>query len=48
MVTNAWYLNSLPLIEDADIEKENLDSTLFPGIDSSIEVHSGFAGGQAS
>ncbi|KZT24979.1 alpha/beta-hydrolase [Neolentinus lepideus HHB14362 ss-1] len=37
----------LPLISDADIKKTTLDSTLFPGISSSIEVHSGFADAQA-
>jgi len=38
----------LPLITDADIITTTLDPTLFPGIDSSIEVHSGFATEQAS
>ncbi|TFK47200.1 alpha/beta-hydrolase [Heliocybe sulcata] len=37
----------LPLITDADIDKTTLDSTLFPGISSSIEVHAGFAESQA-
>jgi len=37
----------LPLIEDVDIVMSNLDSTLFPGISSSIEVHSGFKSAQA-
>jgi len=37
----------LPLIEDADIAKEALNSSLFPGISSSISVHSGFANAQA-
>jgi len=37
----------LPLITDADIVLTNLDSSLFPGISSSIEVHSGFADEQA-
>ncbi|KAJ3511453.1 hypothetical protein NLJ89_g4086 [Agrocybe chaxingu] len=32
---------------DVDALLENLDSTLFPGVDSSVEVHSGFAGEQA-
>ncbi len=40
-------MSSLPLLEDADIILSNLDATLFPGISSSVEVHSGFAGGQA-
>ncbi|KIM90201.1 hypothetical protein PILCRDRAFT_175031 [Piloderma croceum F 1598] len=38
----------LPLIEDADIVMSNLDPTLFPGISSSIEVHSGFKAAQAN
>jgi len=38
----------LPLVTDGDIVLENLDSTLFPGISSSIKVHSGFATSQAS
>ncbi|TFY56837.1 hypothetical protein EVJ58_g7395 [Rhodofomes roseus] len=37
----------LPLIEDADIVPENLDSSLFPGISSSLKAHSGFADAQA-
>ncbi|EIM86928.1 alpha/beta-hydrolase, partial [Stereum hirsutum FP-91666 SS1] len=44
--TNTSFI--LALLEDADIAKENLDSTLFPGISSDIEVHSGFANDQAS
>ncbi|CDO71060.1 hypothetical protein BN946_scf184844.g64 [Trametes cinnabarina] len=36
----------LPLLEDADIVQERLDSKLFPGLSSSIEAHSGFAGSQ--
>ncbi|EIN06272.1 lipase [Punctularia strigosozonata HHB-11173 SS5] len=38
----------LPLITDADIAKGTLDSTLFPGISSSVEVHEGFRSAQAS
>jgi len=38
----------LPLVTDADIVLINLDSSLFPGLSSSIEVHSGFADAQAS
>ncbi|KZT69279.1 lipase [Daedalea quercina L-15889] len=38
----------LPLIEDADVVKDPLSSTLFPGINSSISAHSGFANAQAS
>ncbi|KIJ64648.1 hypothetical protein HYDPIDRAFT_181861 [Hydnomerulius pinastri MD-312] len=30
-------------LTDVDIPMENLDPTLFPGVDSSVEVHSGFA-----
>ncbi|KIJ65380.1 hypothetical protein HYDPIDRAFT_167094 [Hydnomerulius pinastri MD-312] len=37
----------LPLITDADFFLTNLDSTLFPGISSDIEVHSGFKDSQA-
>ena len=42
-VASLMTLHSLPLITDGDIELDILDATLFPGIDSSIEVHSGFA-----
>ncbi|KAJ3555043.1 hypothetical protein NM688_g2796 [Phlebia brevispora] len=35
------------LLTDGDIELETLDSSLFPGISSSVEVHSGFADEQA-
>jgi hypothetical protein len=38
----------LPLITDADFFLTNLDSTLFPGISSDIEVHNGFGDAQAS
>ena len=38
---------SLPILTDADIIMTTLDSDLFPGISSDIEVHSGFAGAQA-
>ncbi|KAF9236095.1 Alpha/Beta hydrolase protein [Melanogaster broomeanus] len=37
----------LPVVTDADFFLTSLDSTLFPGISSSIEVHSGFAESQA-
>jgi len=37
----------LPLVTDADIVMTTLDSTLFPGLSSDIEVHSGFADAQA-
>lgn len=38
----------LPLITDADFFLTNLDSALFPGISSDIEVHNGFGDAQAS
>lgn len=38
---------SLPLVTDGDITLVNLDSTLFPGLSSDIEVHEGFADAQA-
>jgi len=38
----------LPLLTDGDIEKTTLDSSLFPGISSDIEVHEGFADAQSS
>lgn len=38
----------LPLLTDADFFLSNLDSSLFPGIPSDIEVHSGFKDAQAS
>ncbi|KAI5987111.1 Alpha/Beta hydrolase protein [Pisolithus albus] len=38
----------LPLLTDADFFLSNLDSSLFPGIPSDIEVHSGFKYAQAS
>ncbi|KAK0501700.1 lipase [Armillaria luteobubalina] len=37
----------LPIITDLDFFLENLDSSLFPGIGSNIEVHSGFKKAQA-
>ncbi|CAL1714447.1 unnamed protein product [Somion occarium] len=37
----------LALLTDADITLKQLDSTLFPGLSSSIEVHEGFAGTQS-
>ncbi|KAH9479278.1 Lipase [Psilocybe cubensis] len=33
----------VPLLTDADFFLKNLNSTLFPGIDPSIQVHNGFA-----
>ncbi|KZP12704.1 alpha/beta-hydrolase [Athelia psychrophila] len=37
----------LPDLTDANIMMENLGSTLFPGLSTTIEVHSGFATAQA-
>ncbi|KAM5544646.1 hypothetical protein V8D89_001544 [Ganoderma adspersum] len=37
----------LPILEDADIVRESLDPKLFPGVSSSIGVHSGFSGSQS-
>ncbi|KAF7357021.1 Lipase [Mycena venus] len=37
----------LPLVTDADFFLGSLDPTLFPGVSSSIEVHSGFRNEQA-
>ncbi|KAI6041885.1 Alpha/Beta hydrolase protein [Pisolithus marmoratus] len=38
----------LPLITDANLVMASLDSSLFPGIPSNIEVHDGFKNAQAS
>ncbi|KAG1738950.1 Alpha/Beta hydrolase protein [Suillus lakei] len=38
----------MPLITDADFFLTSLDSTLFPGVSSDIEVHNGFGDAQAS
>lgn len=38
---------SLPLLEDIDIVRESLEPKLFPGVSSSVGVHSGFAGSQS-
>ncbi|OSX64054.1 hypothetical protein POSPLADRAFT_1039271 [Postia placenta MAD-698-R-SB12] len=38
----------LPLVTDADIVKTNLDSSLFPGLSTDIEVHKGFADAQSA
>ncbi|EGO01496.1 hypothetical protein SERLA73DRAFT_85185 [Serpula lacrymans var. lacrymans S7.3] len=38
----------LPLVTDGDFFLTNLDTTLFPGISSDIEVHDGFKNEQAS
>ncbi|KAK7686333.1 hypothetical protein QCA50_010557 [Cerrena zonata] len=37
----------LPVLTDASIATVRLDSTLFPGVSSSVLVHSGFAGSQS-
>ncbi|KAI6041893.1 Alpha/Beta hydrolase protein [Pisolithus marmoratus] len=37
----------LPLVTDVDFFLANLDSSLFPGISSDVEVHSGFKDAQA-
>jgi hypothetical protein len=34
-------------LTDINIRMERLDSSLFPGVDSGVEVHSGFANAQA-
>ena len=41
------FFFSQAIATDIDAFKENLDSTLFPGVPSSVEVHSGFANEQA-
>jgi hypothetical protein len=42
-----WNPSSAALATNTDALQVNLDSSLFPGIDSSIEVHNGFAKEQA-
>ncbi|KAI0642037.1 lipase [Trametes meyenii] len=37
----------MPLLTDGNIIRKALDSTLFPGVSSSVTVHEGFAGEQA-
>ncbi|KAI0353777.1 lipase [Trametes cingulata] len=37
----------LPLLEDASIIQEPLDTKLFPGVSSKVQAHSGFAGSQS-
>jgi pimeloyl-ACP methyl ester carboxylesterase len=37
------YIYSEPLLTDADLFRQRLDSSLFPGIPSGVEVHHGFA-----
>lgn len=46
------YQYSSPVLREADLTDldfslENLDPTLFPGVDASVMVHSGFANEQA-
>ncbi|KAI0039820.1 lipase [Auriscalpium vulgare] len=40
--------NIMSLLTDGDLTRRSLDPTLFPGVSSSVEVHNGFAGSQAS
>lgn len=37
----------LPIVTDADFFLTSLDSTLFPGVDSSVQIHNGFGDAQA-
>ncbi len=46
-VPSCLLFHSLPIITDLDFFLESLDSSLFPGIGSSIKVHSGFKESQA-
>ena len=39
--------NSLALLTDVDLILGGLDSSLFPGLSSDIEVHSGFRNDQS-
>ena len=39
--------NSISLSVDADFTLQNLDLSLFPGLDDSIKVHTGFADSHA-
>jgi hypothetical protein len=41
-------IHSLAVLTDADIFMERPDPMLFPGVDSSVELHSGFANEHAS
>ena len=41
------FFFSEAIATDLDAFQEKLDSTLFPGVSSSVEVHSGFAKEQA-
>lgn len=46
-VPSCLLFHSLPIITDLDFFLESLDSSLFPGIGSTIKVHSGFKESQA-
>ena len=37
------FVHSIPLLTDSDVLLDNLDTSLFPGVDSSVEVHDGFS-----
>jgi hypothetical protein len=39
--------SSIPLIDDSDFFLQPLDSTLFPGVPSTVKVHNGFADSHA-
>jgi predicted lipase len=40
--------HSLPLVEDSNFFLTSLDPDLFPGVDSSVQVHNGFKDAHAS
>ena len=42
-----WCVYSIASIQDLNAFLTPLDSSLFPNVDSSVEVHSGFANDQA-
>jgi len=47
-LTNASLCcHSIPLLTDANFFLTGLDSGLFPGLSSSIEIHDGFGDAQA-
>lgn len=48
LFTQLVALHRLPLITDSDFFLTTLDSSLFPGIPSDIEVHDGFKDAQAA
>ena len=39
---DSLFVPSLPLLTDIDIVLDDLDSSLFPGVSSSVKVHNGF------